>query len=112
MEKTDDYLIVLVDTAGGMQNNIPLINVLFRLVLEHYLDFSIFFLILVGTVETDTLKSFDRFLRSGSSRREKRYRCQHGKRRINSFVLTKFNAVSDKVVAAPIMAHNFGALII
>ena len=113
MATTDGHDVVLVDTAGRMQNNIPLMNALSRLVSENDPDLVLFVSeALVGNDGTDQLKMFDRALRSGSSRREEGSRRQHGERRIDGIVLTKFDAVSDKVGAALTMTHTSGAPIV
>ena len=90
--------VVLVDTAGRMQNNVPLMNALSKLVDENNPDLVCFVgEALVGNDGIDQLNLFDQALRNGS----------HG-RCIDGIVLTKFDTVSDKVGAALSMTHITG----
>jgi len=104
-EKGND--VVLVDTAGRMQNNKPLMNALAKLVEENDPDLVCFVgEALVGNDGIDQLKMFDSALstRSGAS---------SGKtRRVDGIVLTKYDTVSDKVGAALTMTHITGAPIL
>ena len=96
---TDCHDVVLVNTGGRMQNNIPLIKALSRLFSENDLDPVLFVSeALEGKDGKDQVKMCDRALRSGSSWREEESRRQHRKRRIK--LLTEYYAVSDKVDAA------------
>ena len=96
---TDCHDVVLVNTRGRMQNNIPLIKALSRLFSENDLDLVLFVSeALEGKDGKDQVKMCDRALRSGSSWREEESRRQHRKRRIK--LLTEYYAVSDKVDAA------------
>ena len=90
--------VVLVDTAGRMQNNVPLMNALSKLVVENNPDLVCFVgEALVGNDGIDQLQMFDQALRNGG----------HG-RRIDGIILTKFDTVSDKVGAALSMTHITG----
>ena len=96
---TDCHDVVLVNTGGRMQNNIPLIKALSRFFSENDLDPVLFVSeALEGKDGKDQVKMCDRALRSGSSWREEESRRQHRKRRIK--LLTEYYAVSDKVDAA------------
>ena len=90
--------VVLVDTAGRMQNNVPLMNALSKLVAENNPDLVCFVgEALVGNDGIDQLQMFDKALRNGGERR-----C------IDGIILTKFDTVSDKVGAALSMSHITG----
>ena len=91
--------VVLVDTAGRMQNNVPLMKALSKLVVENEPDLVLFVCeALVGNDGIDQLQMFDRALRTGGHSRQ-----------IDGIVLTKFDTVSDKVGAALTMTHITGA---
>lgn len=94
--------VVLVDTAGRMQNNVPLMKALSKLVVENQPDLVLFVCeALVGNDGIDQLQMFNRSLQSGGFVRQ-----------IDGIVLTKFDTVSDKVGAALTMTHVTGAPIV
>ncbi len=87
--------VVLVDTAGRMQNNIPLMKALSNLVVQNNPDLVLFVCeALVGNDGIDQLNMFNKALRSGGHARQ-----------IDGIVLTKFDTVSDKVGAALTLTH-------
>mmetsp|Transcript_31736 Transcript_31736/g.93123 ORF Transcript_31736/g.93123 Transcript_31736/m.93123 type:complete len:298 (+) Transcript_31736:1-894(+) len=91
--------VVLVDTAGRMQNNVPLMKALSKLVVDNEPDLVLFVCeALVGNDGIDQLQMFNRALRTGGHSRQ-----------IDGIVLTKFDTVSDKVGAALTMTHITGA---
>ena len=91
--------VVLVDTAGRMQNNVPLMKALSKLVVENKPDLVLFVCeALVGNDGIDQLIMFNKALKSGGHSRQ-----------IDGIVLTKFDTVSDKVGAALTMTHVTGA---
>ena len=82
-----------------MQNNVPLMKALSKLVVENEPDLVLFVCeALVGNDGIDQLQMFDRALRTGGHSRQ-----------IDGVVLTKFDTVSDKVGAALTMTHITGA---
>jgi signal recognition particle receptor subunit alpha len=90
--------VVLVDTAGRMQNNLPLMKALAKLVLETQPDLVLFVCeALVGNDGMDQLTMFQKALTSGGHSRP-----------IDGVVLTKFDTVSDKVGAALTLTHLTG----
>jgi len=94
--------VVLVDTAGRMQNNVPLMKALSNLVVQNNPDLVLFVCeALVGNDGMDQLDMFNKALMSGG----------HG-RKIDGIVLTKFDTVSDKVGAALTMTHVTGAPVV
>ena len=94
--------VVLVDTAGRMQNNVPLMRSLSKLISENEPDLVLFVCeALVGNDGTDQLRMFDRSLRTGGHRRS-----------IDGVVLTKFDTVSDKVGAALTMTRVTGSPVV
>lgn len=87
--------VVLVDTAGRMQNNVPLMKALGRLANENQPDLIVFVgEALVGNDGVDQVRMFNRAV-SSFSRNQK----------VNAILLTKFDTVSDKVGAALTMTH-------
>jgi signal recognition particle receptor subunit alpha len=90
--------LVLIDTAGRMQNNVPLMKALGKLVQENQPDFCI--LVCEALVGHDGLSQFQMFQQA------------LGKRGIDGLILTKFDTVSDKVGAALTLTHQTGAPII
>jgi signal recognition particle receptor subunit alpha len=100
--KAENCDVVLVDTAGRMQNNVPLMKALSKLVVENKPDLVLFVCeALVGNDGIDQLTMFNRALRSGGHSRQ-----------IDGIILTKFDTVSDKVGAALTMTHVTGAPIV
>jgi len=94
--------VVLIDTAGRMQNNVPLMKALSKLVVENNPDLVLFVCeALVGNDGVDQLSMFNKALRSGGHRRQ-----------IDGIILTKFDTVSDKVGAALTMTHVTGAPVV
>jgi signal recognition particle receptor subunit alpha len=90
--------LVLIDTAGRMQNNVPLMKALGKLVQENQPDFCI--LVCEALVGHDGLSQFQMFQQAV------------GKRGIDGLILTKFDTVSDKVGAALTLTHQTGAPIV
>ena len=95
----DQNDVVLIDTAGRMQNNAPLMKALGKLVQENNPDFILFVCeALVGHDGLDQFKMFQQALGY--------------KRKLNGLLLTKFDTVSDKVGAALTLTHETGAPIV
>jgi len=90
--------LVLIDTAGRMQNNVPLMKALGKLVQENQPDFVI--LVCEALVGHDGLSQFQMFQQAV------------GRRGIDGLILTKFDTVSDKVGAALTLTHQTGAPIV
>ncbi|TYZ67440.1 hypothetical protein PybrP1_010998 [[Pythium] brassicae (nom. inval.)] len=92
---------VLIDTAGRMQNNEPLMRALAKLVSLNEPDLVLFVgEALVGNDGIDQLSMFDRALADYSDRREPH--------RIDGIVITKFDTIDDKVGAAVSMVYKTG----
>ncbi|CAH0491178.1 unnamed protein product [Peronospora farinosa] len=95
------YDCVLIDTAGRMQNNEPLMRALAKLVSNNEPDLVLFVgEALVGNDGIDQLSMFDRALADYSDRREPH--------RIDGIVITKFDTIDDKVGAAVSMVYKTG----
>jgi signal recognition particle receptor subunit alpha len=93
--------VVLIDTAGRMQNNKELMAQLARLVAAHSPDTVLFVgEALVGHDGADQLSSFDLALTD--------YIGGNRARRIDGIVLTKFDAVDNKVGTAVSMVYKTG----
>ncbi|ODO10656.1 hypothetical protein I350_01253 [Cryptococcus amylolentus CBS 6273] len=104
--KQNHFDVVLVDTAGRMQDNEPLMRALAKLVTVNNPDKIVFVgEALVGNEAVDQLSKFDRSLKdfsgagSGSGGR---------KRGIDGIILTKFDTIDDKVGAALSMTYITG----
>eukprot|EP00536_Pseudo-nitzschia_multiseries_P001531 jgi/Psemu1/181225/e_gw1.19.137.1 len=94
--------VVLVDTAGRMQNNLPLMKALGKLAAENQPDMVVFVgEALVGNDGVDQVKMFD-----------KAVSFQNKHQKVNAILLTKFDTVSDKVGAALTMTHVTNAPIL
>lgn len=90
--------VVMIDTAGRMQNNVPLMKALAKLVTETSPDLVLFVCeALVGNDGMDQLSMFQKALTTGGHTRP-----------IDGIVLTKFDTVSDKVGAALTLTHLTG----
>ncbi|KAL7420879.1 hypothetical protein Q5752_004833 [Cryptotrichosporon argae] len=104
--KENRFDVVLIDTAGRMQDNEPLMRALAKLVTVNNPDKIVFVgEALVGNEAVDQLSKFDRSLKDfsgagagGASRR----------RGIDGIILTKFDTIDDKVGAALSMTYVTG----
>ncbi|KAG9318261.1 SRP54-type protein [Chiua virens] len=105
--KDNDFDVVLIDTAGRMQDNEPLMRALAKLVTVNSPDKIIFVgEALVGNEAVDQLTKFDRALRDFSA-------ASTGKSRgIDGMLITKWDTVDDKVGAALSMTYVTGQPII
>ncbi|GMH93012.1 hypothetical protein TrST_g3838 [Triparma strigata] len=100
--KEDGNDVVLVDTAGRMQNNVPLMTALNKLIVENKPDAVIFVCeALVGNDGVSQLQMFSRALSSSNS-----------KTGVDGVILTKFDTVSDKVGSAVTLSHVTGVPVI
>ncbi|KAF5391720.1 hypothetical protein D9757_001772 [Collybiopsis confluens] len=102
--RDNDFDVVLIDTAGRMQDNEPLMRALAKLVTVNNPDKIIFVgEALVGNEAVDQLKKFDRALRDFSAS------SSSGKERgIDGMLVTKWDTVDDKVGAALSMTYVTG----
>ncbi|WVF67894.1 hypothetical protein IAT40_002655 [Kwoniella sp. CBS 6097] len=102
--KENRFDVVLIDTAGRMQDNEPLMRALAKLVSVNNPDKIIFVgEALVGNEAVDQLSKFDRSLKDFSSAGGV------GKKRgIDGIILTKFDTIDDKVGAALSMTYVTG----
>ncbi len=103
--KEGGFDVVLVDTAGRMQDNEPLMRALAKLVEVNRPD-RLFFVgeALVGNDAVDQLKKFNRALSENQSSAKPRL--------IDGIVLTKFDTIDDKVGAAVSMVYTTGQPIV
>jgi signal recognition particle receptor subunit alpha len=103
--KKRGYDCVLIDTAGRMQDNEPLMKSLAKLVEINQPD-AILFVgeALTGNDSVDQLKKFNQALIDNSKREVPRT--------IDGIVLTKFDTVDDKVGAALTMVYTTGKPIV
>ncbi|KAI8052479.1 SRP54-type protein [Syncephalis plumigaleata] len=99
--KANKFDVVLVDTAGRMQDNEPLMRSLSKLVSVNNPDKIIFVgEALVGNEAVDQLTKFNQALKDFSG-------LQHP-RQIDGIILTKFDTIDDKVGAALSMTFITG----
>jgi len=97
--------VVLVDTAGRMQDNEPLMRALSKLIRVNDPDLVLFVgEALVGNEAVDQLVKFNRALADFSD--------LNNPRLIDGIVLTKFDTIDDKVGAAVSMAYITGQPIV
>ena len=97
--------VVLVDTAGRMQDNTPLMAALAKLVQVNNPDLVLFVgEALVGNEAVDQLSKFNQALADHSSSARPRL--------IDGIVLTKFDTIDDKVGAAISMSYTAGQPIV
>lgn len=90
--------VVLMDTAGRMQNNVPLMKALGKLVKENKPDCIL--LVAEALVGHDGLDQFQMFQKAIVPRP------------VDGLLLTKYDTVSDKVGAALTLTHETGAPIV
>merc|ERR1711934_934993 len=99
--KSEGFEVVLVDTAGRMQNNGPLMHALAKLVDTNDPDLVLFVgEALAGNDAVDQVKLFNQALECHSAAAEPRL--------VDGMILTKFDTVDDKVGASISMAYTTG----
>ncbi|OWF52945.1 signal recognition particle receptor subunit alpha-like [Mizuhopecten yessoensis] len=97
--------VVLVDTAGRMQDNEPLMRALSKLIRVNQPDLVLFVgEALVGNEAVDQLTKFNKALIDHSN--------SENPRTIDGIILTKFDTIDDKVGAAISMTYTTGQPIV
>mmetsp|Transcript_33192 Transcript_33192/g.46375 ORF Transcript_33192/g.46375 Transcript_33192/m.46375 type:complete len:610 (-) Transcript_33192:177-2006(-) len=97
--------VVLVDTAGRMQDNTPLMRALAKLVAVNQPDLVLFVgEALVGNDAVDQVSRFNQALREYSTAKNPRL--------VDGMILTKFDTIDDKVGAAISLTYVTGKPII
>nr|XP_027214135.1 LOW QUALITY PROTEIN: signal recognition particle receptor subunit alpha homolog [Penaeus vannamei] len=103
--RKNDFDVVLIDTAGRMQDNEPLMRALAKLILVNEPDLTLFVgEALVGNEAVDQLVKFNRALANHSTSNKPQV--------IDGIVLTKFDTIDDKVGAAISMTYITGQPIV
>jgi len=98
--KRDKIDVVLVDTAGRMQDDIPLMTALNKLVYNNNPNYVLFVgEALVGNDSIDQLKKFNNYLMEHPLNNKQ-------PRGIDAIVLSKFDTVDDKVGACISMVYS------
>lgn len=96
--KENAFDVVLIDTAGRMQDNSPLMKSLSKLVSTNNPDKIVFVgEALVGNEAVDQLTKFDRSLREGTRETSGGRGGKGGERGIEGIVLTKFDTIVRQV---------------
>jgi len=99
--KREKFDVVLVDTAGRMQNNGPLMAALAKLIDTNQPQLVLFVgEALVGSDGVDQVKMFNQALEDKSTAKVPRL--------LDGIILTKFDTIDDKVGAAISMAYTTG----
>ncbi|GJN88962.1 hypothetical protein Rhopal_001933-T1 [Rhodotorula paludigena] len=109
--KQNGFDVVLIDTAGRMQDNEPLMRALAKLIAVNQPDKIIFVgEALVGNEAVDQLTKFNRSLRdfSGSAGAAGGASGPGKGRGVDGMILTKFDTIDDKVGAALSMTYVTG----
>jgi len=105
--RRNDYDVVLVDTAGRMQDNEPLMRALAKLIIMNDPDLTLFVgEALVGNEAVDQLVKFNRALANHSTASTIKPNM------IDGILLTKFDTIDDKVGAAISMTYITGQPIV
>lgn len=103
--RNQGFDVVLVDTAGRMQDNAPLMNALAKLIAVNMPDLVLFVgEALVGNEAVDQLVKFNQALADHSMSEKPQL--------IDGIVLTKFDTIDDKVGAAISMTYITGQPIV
>jgi len=106
LAKREQYDVVLVDTAGRMQDNRPLMSALAKLIHTNKPDLVLFVgEALVGNDGVDQLRKFNLSLEDLTP-------VGLPQRGIDGIILTKFDTIDDKVGAAISMVHESGQPIV
>ena len=99
--KENNVDVVLVDTAGRMQNNQPLMIALSKIITMNKPNLILFVgEAIVGNDALDQLTEFNRALMDNATGKNPRL--------IDGIILTKFDCVDDKVGTAVSMVHKTG----
>ncbi|TKA51033.1 hypothetical protein B0A53_05828 [Rhodotorula sp. CCFEE 5036] len=112
--KQNGFDVVLIDTAGRMQDNEPLMRALAKLIAVNQPDKIIFVgEALVGNEAVDQLTKFNRSLRDfsargGSGAGSGATKGKGEGRGVDGMILTKFDTIDDKVGAALSMTYVTG----
>ena len=107
--RSNHFDVVLVDTAGRMQDNEPLMKALAKLININQPDLVLFVgEALVGNEAVDQVKKFNQALYDNSSVGS----LNEQARLIDGIVLTKFDTIDDKVGAAISMTYTTGKPIV
>jgi signal recognition particle receptor subunit alpha len=103
--KDNKFDVVMIDTAGRMQDNEPLMRALAKLVTMNKVDLVLFVgEALVGNDGVDQLVKFNKALANLS--------ITNPPRLIDGIILTKFDTIDDKVGAAISMVYSTGQPIV
>ncbi|XP_072282583.1 signal recognition particle receptor subunit alpha [Pyxicephalus adspersus] len=103
--RNQSFDVVLVDTAGRMQDNAPLMTALAKLIAVNMPDLVLFVgEALVGNEAVDQLVKFNKALADHSMAEKPRL--------IDGIILTKFDTIDDKVGAAISMTYITGQPIV
>lgn len=103
--RKNGFDVVLIDTAGRMQDNEPLMRALSKLIIVNEPDLCLFVgEALVGNEAVDQLVKFNRALANHSTSQKPQM--------IDGIVLTKFDTIDDKVGAAISMTYITGQPIV
>lgn len=106
--RNNEFNVVMVDTAGRMQDNEPLMKELAKLIKNNTPDLTLFVgEALVGNEAVDQLTKFNRSLLDCGCRVEGSSRSA-----IDGIVLTKFDTIDDQVGAAISMTYVTGQPIV
>lgn len=101
--KANNFDVVLIDTAGRMQNDSNLMKQIARLINEVKPDLTVFVAeALVGNNGADQIKQFDSTLRQHNGVTNA---SEHG---IDGIILTKFDTIDDKVGASLTLVYETG----
>lgn len=99
--KENGYDVLLIDTAGRMQNDLNLMKQIARLINETRPDLTVFVAeALVGNNGSDQIQSFDKQLREHNG--------GQGAKGIDGIILTKFDTIDDKVGASLTLVFETG----
>ncbi|XP_071547050.1 signal recognition particle receptor subunit alpha [Panulirus ornatus] len=103
--RKNSFDVVLIDTAGRMQDNEPLMRALAKLIMVNEPDLTLFVgEALVGNEAVDQLVKFNRALANHSTTNTPQV--------IDGILLTKFDTIDDKVGAAISMTYITGQPIV
>lgn len=89
--------VLLIDTAGRMQNNIPLMNSLNKLIIDNIINIDCCLFICEALVGHDAINQYTMFNKACSTNITNKSNGNNGNGGINGIIVTKYDTVDTKI---------------